>query len=51
MIKRNKLPQNTVVGTVMSNMGLDIALRKAGGRVIKTDVGDRYVITIRPETA
>jgi len=44
MIKRNKLPQNTVVGTVMSNMGLDIALRKAGGRVIKTDVGDRYVV-------
>jgi phosphoglucosamine mutase len=44
MIKRNKLPQNTVVGTVMSNMGLDIALRKAGGQVIKTDVGDRYVV-------
>jgi len=44
MIKRNKLPQKTVVGTVMSNMGLDIALRKAGGQVIKTDVGDRYVV-------
>ena len=44
MLKRNKLPQNTVVGTVMSNMGLDIALRKAGGHVVKTDVGDRYVV-------
>lgn len=44
MIKHNKLPKNTVVGTVMSNMGLDIALRKAGGQVIKTDVGDRYVV-------
>ncbi len=44
MIKRDALPQNTVVGTVMSNMGLDIALRKAGGRVVKTDVGDRYVV-------
>ena len=44
MIKSNKLPQKTVVGTVMSNMGLDIALRKAGGQVIKTDVGDRYVV-------
>lgn len=44
MIKRGVLPQNTVVGTVMSNMGLDIALRQAGGRVIKTDVGDRYVV-------
>ena len=44
MIKRNALPQNTVVGTVMSNMGLDIAMRQAGGKVIKTDVGDRYVV-------
>ena len=44
MISRDALPQNTVVGTVMSNMGLDIAMRKAGGRVVKTDVGDRYVV-------
>ncbi len=44
MLKCDKLPQNTVVATVMSNMGLDIALRKAGGRIIKTDVGDRYVV-------
>jgi len=33
-----------VVATVMSNMGLDIALRGAGGKVVKTDVGDRYVV-------
>ena len=44
MIKRDALPKNTVVGTVMSNMGLDIALRQAGGKVVKTDVGDRYVV-------
>ena len=44
MLKRNALKQNTVVATVMSNMGLDIALSKAGGKVIKTDVGDRYVV-------
>ena len=44
MLKCDTLPQKTVVATVMSNMGLDIALRKAGGRVIKTDVGDRYVV-------
>jgi phosphoglucosamine mutase len=44
MIKRDALPQRTVVATVMSNMGLDIALRQAGGRVVKTDVGDRYVV-------
>jgi len=44
MLKRGALPQNTVVATVMSNMGFDIALRQAGGRVVKTDVGDRYVV-------
>lgn len=44
MLKRNALPDKTVVATVMSNMGLDIALRKAGGKVVKTDVGDRYVV-------
>ena len=44
MLKRDALPQSTVVGTVMSNMGLDIALRQAGGKIVKTDVGDRYVV-------
>jgi phosphoglucosamine mutase len=44
MLKCDTLSKKTVVATVMSNMGLDIALRKAGGRVIKTDVGDRYVV-------
>ena len=44
MLKREALPQRTVVATVMSNMGLDIALRQVGGRVVKTDVGDRYVV-------
>lgn len=44
MIKNGELKKNTVVATVMSNMGLDIALKKAGGKVIRTDVGDRYVV-------
>jgi len=44
MLQRHALPQQTVVATVMSNMGLDIALREAGGKVVKTDVGDRYVV-------
>ncbi len=44
MLKSNALPQRTLVATVMSNLGLDIALRQAGGRVVKTDVGDRYVV-------
>jgi phosphoglucosamine mutase len=44
MLRQKKLKKNTLVATVMSNMGLDIAMRKAGGKVIKTAVGDRYVV-------
>ncbi len=44
LIKHRKLRKNTLVATVMSNMGLDIALKRVGGKVIKTDVGDRYVV-------
>jgi phosphoglucosamine mutase len=44
MMKTNTLAHKTLVATVMSNMGLDIAIRKAGGQVVKTDVGDRYVV-------
>ena len=44
MLARNQLNHKTLVATVMSNMGLDIALRRAGGSVIKTAVGDRYVV-------
>ncbi len=44
MLKAGSLRRNTVVTTVMSNLGLDLALRRAGGRVIRTQVGDRYVV-------
>lgn len=44
MIKAGELNKKTVVATVMSNMGLEIALKKAGGKVVRTDVGDRYVV-------
>jgi phosphoglucosamine mutase len=44
MINAGTLAHKTVVATVMSNMGLDIALRRAGGQVVKTAVGDRYVV-------
>ena len=44
LLARKQLKKKTLVATVMSNMGLDIALRKAGGKIIKTAVGDRYVV-------
>ncbi len=44
LMKRGKLKHNTLVTTVMSNMGLDLCIREAGGRVEKTAVGDRYVV-------
>jgi phosphoglucosamine mutase len=44
LLAQGRLPQRTVVATVMSNLGLDIALRQAGGQVVKTAVGDRYVV-------
>ena len=44
MLQRKTLKKKTLVATVMSNMGLDIALRTAGGHIVKTSVGDRYVV-------
>jgi phosphoglucosamine mutase len=43
-IRRGRLAQNTLVATVMSNFGLDETLKKHEGRVLRTKVGDRYVI-------
>jgi len=40
---RGRLKANTVVTTVMANLGLDESLAAAGIRVVKTQVGDRYV--------
>jgi phosphoglucosamine mutase len=42
--KKGKLPTNTLVATVMSNMGLDIAMQNQGINLVKTKVGDRYVL-------
>jgi len=44
MIASGKLAKNTVVATVMSNLGLEHAIRGAGGTLIRTGVGDRYVV-------
>ncbi len=41
---RGRLPADTLVVTVMSNMGLDLAARERGIRLQKTQVGDRYVL-------
>jgi phosphoglucosamine mutase len=42
--EHNKLNNNTVVGTIMTNIGLDIYLKSKGINIVKTKVGDRYVL-------
>jgi phosphoglucosamine mutase len=44
LLKKGRLAGNTLVATVMSNFGLDETLASEGGRVLRTKVGDRYVI-------
>ncbi len=41
---RGILTGSTVVATTMSNMGLEIALRKSGIRMLRANVGDKYVL-------
>ncbi|HET6466059.1 MAG TPA: phosphoglucosamine mutase [Nitrospiria bacterium] len=42
--KMHRLNKSTLVTTVMSNMGLDRAMKTAGIQIVKTAVGDRYVL-------
>src|SRR5467141_1555545 len=44
MLAQGSLAQKTVVSTVMSNAGLDAAIKAAGGKILRTAVGDRNVI-------
>ena len=44
MIRHGTLAEKTVVATVMSNAGLDVVIKAAGGRVVSTAVGDKNVI-------
>ncbi|MBP6508674.1 MAG: phosphoglucosamine mutase [Opitutaceae bacterium] len=43
-LERGRLVNNTLVVTMQSNLGVDAAIHNAGGRVLRTAVGDRYVI-------
>jgi phosphoglucosamine mutase len=41
---RGELPGDTVVATVMSNLGLELALQARGMKLVRTAVGDKYVM-------
>jgi phosphoglucosamine mutase len=44
LLRSERLREKTLVATVMSNFGLDEALAPLGGKVLRTKVGDRYVL-------
>jgi len=44
LLSSNSLPDNTIVGTVLSNKGLEVALESSGGRLLRAPVGDKYVL-------
>jgi phosphoglucosamine mutase len=44
MLHEGRLKKNTLVATVMSNMGLEMVIKEAGGQMVRAPVGDRYVV-------
>lgn len=50
LMKRNKLPGNVLVATVMSNMALEVFMKEHGGTLVRTNVGDRNVVAAMRET-
>jgi len=44
LLRRQKLKKKTLVATVMSNLGLEKAMARMGGKMARTKVGDRYVV-------
>jgi phosphoglucosamine mutase len=50
MLRAGSLKKKTVVATVMSNLGLEHALRRDGAKLVRTAVGDRYVVEAMRES-
>lgn len=44
LMEKDSLPKNMLVSTVMSNMALEIFMKDQGGTLLRTAVGDRYVV-------
>jgi phosphoglucosamine mutase len=44
MLSEGRLKKGTLVTTVMSNLGLERTIKTGGGKVVRTQVGDRYVV-------
>jgi phosphoglucosamine mutase len=44
LLTQRKLKKKTLVATIMSNMGLEVAMERMGGKLVRTAVGDRYVV-------
>src|SRR5205823_13469695 len=44
MHSHGQLDQDVVISTVMTNLGLEVALRAHGIKLVRTDVGDKYVL-------
>lgn len=44
MSRTGRLRKNTIAATIMSNMGLELFMKENGMRLVRTQVGDRYVV-------
>ena len=44
LLHQRRLKKKTLVATIMSNMGLELAMQRMGGNLVRTGVGDRYVV-------
>jgi len=49
LLEKGQLKNNTLVVTVMTNLGLHLAFRETGAKIIETKVGDRYVLEAMKE--